>query len=70
MTNPESIDPQLFGVDEITQDMALEITKITRNPNALLMQTHHEDKYALAKTCVLSSKMKLKLILGRPSQHS
>lgn len=49
MTNPESIDPQLFGVDEITQDMALEITKITRNPNALLMQTHHEDKYALAK---------------------
>ncbi|ACI61631.1 hypothetical protein Spy49_1353 [Streptococcus pyogenes NZ131] len=29
--------------------MALEITKITRNPNALLMQTHHEDKYALAK---------------------
>ncbi|VGV12452.1 HAD superfamily hydrolase [Streptococcus pyogenes] len=49
MTNPESIDPQLFGVDEITQDMALEITKITRNPNALLMQTRHEDKYALAK---------------------
>ena len=28
--------------------MRLEPTKITRNPNALLMQTRHEDKYQLA----------------------
>ncbi|KHD45522.1 HAD family hydrolase [Streptococcus hongkongensis] len=49
MDNPDKIDPQLFGVEEITNDMSLEISKITRNPNALLTQTHHEDKYALAK---------------------
>ena len=41
--------PQLFGVDKITNKMTLDITKITENPNGLLMQTHHEDKYALAK---------------------
>ena len=28
--------------------MRLEPTKITRNPNALLMQTRHDDKYQLA----------------------
>ncbi|EHI70944.1 Cof-type HAD-IIB family hydrolase [Streptococcus ictaluri] len=50
MNRPESINPQLFGVEAITKNMALEIAKITRNPNALLTQTHHEDKYALAKS--------------------
>lgn len=50
MDNKDKINPQLFGVDEITDDMALEKQKITRNPNALLTQTHHEDKYALAKS--------------------
>ncbi|GAA5349604.1 Cof-type HAD-IIB family hydrolase [Streptococcus uberis] len=49
LSNRDKIDPQLFGVDKITDDMKLEESKITRNPNALLMQTHHEDKYALAK---------------------
>jgi Cof-subfamily: Cof-like hydrolase len=28
--------------------MTLDVTKITENPNGLLMQTHHEDKYSLA----------------------
>lgn len=50
MNRSETINPQLFGVEVITQQMALEIAKITRNPNALLTQTHHEDKYALAKS--------------------
>lgn len=49
MENRDRIDPQLFGLDSITDDIKLDINKITRNPNALLMQTHHEDKYALAK---------------------
>lgn len=48
MDNLSSIDPQLFGVDKITDHMSLDIKKITRNPNALLMQTRHSDKYALA----------------------
>lgn len=46
---PDRINPQLFGVEAITEKMKLEEAKITRNPNALLIQTHHEDKYALAK---------------------
>ncbi|WP_159591648.1 HAD family hydrolase [Streptococcus halichoeri] len=50
MTNRQKIDPQLFGVDAITDQMALVRSKITRNPNALLLQTYHEDKYALVKS--------------------
>lgn len=46
--NHDIINPQLFGVDKITNKMTLDVTKITENPNGLLMQTHHEDKYALA----------------------
>ncbi|MGT2933888.1 Cof-type HAD-IIB family hydrolase [Streptococcus catagoni] len=49
MENRDKINPQLFGVDEITNKMSLKIEKITRDPNALLMQSHHEDKYALAQ---------------------
>lgn len=49
MENRDKIDPQLFGVEELTEGMTLEFPKITRNPNALLTQTHHQDKYALAK---------------------
>ncbi|HGI4801355.1 TPA: Cof-type HAD-IIB family hydrolase [Streptococcus agalactiae] len=49
MDNRDKINPQLFGVNEITDKMALDVTKITRNPNALLMQTRHKDKYELAK---------------------
>ncbi|WP_153903873.1 HAD-IIB family hydrolase, partial [Streptococcus agalactiae] len=45
MDNRDKINPQLFGVNEITDKMALDVTKITRNPNALLMQTRHKDKY-------------------------
>ncbi len=42
------VDPQLFGVSEITKKMALDVKKITENPNGILMQTRHNDKYALA----------------------
>lgn len=49
MDNPERINPELFGVQKITDNMHLDTNKITKNPNALLMQTRHEDKYALAK---------------------
>lgn len=44
-----SIDPTLFGVEEISPKMTLDASKITRNPNALLMQTRHSNKYELAK---------------------
>ncbi|MEQ9764175.1 Cof-type HAD-IIB family hydrolase [Streptococcus sp. ZJ151] len=47
---PERIEPSLFGVDKITEQMRLEPHKITRNPNALLMQTRAADKIALATT--------------------
>ncbi|MBC9701862.1 MAG: HAD-IIB family hydrolase, partial [Leuconostoc sp.] len=47
--NQQVVNPKLFGVEEITDKMTMDITKITENPNALLMQTRHEDKYALAK---------------------
>ncbi|MFI3835717.1 HAD family hydrolase [Streptococcus equinus] len=46
--NQEIINPKLFGVEKITDKMALDISKITKNPNGLLMQTRHEDKYLLA----------------------
>lgn len=45
---PERITPALFGVDRITERMRLEPTKITRNPNALLMQSRAADKISLA----------------------
>lgn len=45
---PETIQPQLFGVSEITDRMKLDTEKITKNPNAILLQTRAEDKYALA----------------------
>lgn len=48
MQHPERIKPELFGVQKIIDKMRLEPEKITRNPNALLMQTRHEDKYQLA----------------------
>ncbi len=48
MENRNRINPELFGVKKITDKMALDVAKVTRNPNALLMQTRHEDKYALA----------------------
>ena len=48
MKYPERIQPELFGVDKIIESMRLEPHKITSNPNALLIQTRHEDKYRLA----------------------
>lgn len=47
-TDYHCIDPKLFGVTKITQKMAMDITKITKNPHGLLIQTHHQDKYGLA----------------------
>ncbi|MGV3010242.1 Cof-type HAD-IIB family hydrolase [Streptococcus thoraltensis] len=47
---PERITPSLFGVDKITEQMRLDPAKITRDPNALLMQTRAADKMALADT--------------------
>lgn len=46
---PETIEPQLFGVPEITEKMVLKTDKITKNPNAILFQTRADDKYALAE---------------------
>ena len=43
------VNPQLFGVPEITKKMSMDIKKITKNPNGILMQTRHQDKYALAE---------------------
>ncbi|MGT2930246.1 Cof-type HAD-IIB family hydrolase [Streptococcus dentasini] len=48
MENRQLIPPEIFGVPKITDQMALIPEKITRDPNALLMQTHAEDKYLLA----------------------
>ncbi|MGT2866138.1 Cof-type HAD-IIB family hydrolase [Streptococcus fryi] len=46
--NRATIDPKLFGLDEITDDMTLHINKVTKDPNALLTQTRAADKYQLA----------------------
>lgn len=43
------VDPQLFGVSKITEKMTMDVNKITENPNGLLVQTRHEDKYTLAE---------------------
>lgn len=49
MDYPDRINPGLFGVEEILPQMQLDVTKITRDPHALLMQTRVEDKYALVE---------------------
>lgn len=46
--NKDTINPEIFGVEKITDQMTLDITKITRDPNALLTQTRVADKYQLA----------------------
>lgn len=43
-----TINPEIFGVEEITDQMTLDVSKITRDPNALLTQTRVTDKYQLA----------------------
>ncbi|MFC3928667.1 Cof-type HAD-IIB family hydrolase [Streptococcus caprae] len=45
-----TINPALFGLEAITDAMTLEISKITSDPNALLMQTRNRDKYQIADT--------------------
>ena len=49
MDYPDRINPQLFGLKKITEDLRLNPDKITKNPNALLLQTRVEDKYQLAE---------------------
>lgn len=44
----DQIDPKLFGLKEITDDLELIPSKIKTGPNALLMKTRASDKYALA----------------------
>lgn len=45
---PETIQPELFGVQQITDSMRLVADKVASNPNAILLQTRIKDKYALA----------------------
>lgn len=49
MENRQLIPPEIFGVKKIIDKMELKPEKITRDPNALLMQTHAADKYQLAQ---------------------
>ncbi|MFR2062971.1 MAG: hypothetical protein ACLS36_00500 [Streptococcus sp.] len=46
--SPRAYSTTTLWCDKIIEAMRLEPAKITRNPNALLMQTRHEDKYQLA----------------------
>lgn len=50
MDHTDRIEPSLFGVKKITESMRLKPEKITRDPNALLMQTRSTNKIALADT--------------------
>lgn len=44
----ETIDPQIFGVSQLTDQYALLPERITSDPNALLAQTSHADRYEIA----------------------
>ncbi|TCD45901.1 Cof-type HAD-IIB family hydrolase [Streptococcus sp. X16XC17] len=44
----DKIDPKLFGVEEILPETLIQPNLITENPHSILMQTHAQDKYALA----------------------
>ncbi|MGT2756030.1 Cof-type HAD-IIB family hydrolase [Streptococcus ovuberis] len=48
-TNRHKIAPELFDVETIEDGSELKIDKITKSPNVVLMQTRHQDKYALAE---------------------
>lgn len=48
MDKPETIQPNLFGVDKLSDKMRLIPDKVTTDPSAILFQTRSEDKYALA----------------------
>ncbi|MBJ8349260.1 Cof-type HAD-IIB family hydrolase [Streptococcus zalophi] len=49
LNNDSDVNPELFGVKKFLDHMFLIPNKITKDPNALLMQTRAEDRYALAK---------------------
>lgn len=61
MDNPQSINPELFGVEEITNKMQLDASKITKNPNALLMQTRHENSMLLLMRCLNHFKYEMEI---------
>ena len=48
-TNEEIADPKLFGIDNFKPENQFQAQLVTKNPNAILLQTHATDKYALAE---------------------
>ncbi|MEW4355187.1 Cof-type HAD-IIB family hydrolase [Streptococcus pneumoniae] len=44
----EVVNPALFGIDRFKEHHQFQPQLVTRDPNAILMQTRAEDKYALA----------------------
>ncbi|MBJ8325104.1 HAD family hydrolase [Streptococcus pacificus] len=49
LNNDKNVNPELFGVKEFSEQMLLKPDKITKDPNALLMQTRVKDRFQLAK---------------------
>ncbi|GGE34988.1 Cof-type HAD-IIB family hydrolase [Streptococcus himalayensis] len=47
-TDEDVVNPALFGIDSFKEHHQLQSALVTSNPNAILMQTRVEDKYALA----------------------
>ncbi|WEV60255.1 Cof-type HAD-IIB family hydrolase [Streptococcaceae bacterium ESL0729] len=45
----EAVTPELFGIEKFYPYHKLEISKLTNNPNALLLQTTAEDKEEVAR---------------------
>ncbi|MBM7315059.1 HAD family phosphatase [Streptococcus suis] len=45
----DKIDPGLLGVDQITPETLIKPELVTEDPHSILMQTHAEDKFALAE---------------------
>lgn len=49
LNSDSNVNPELFGVKKFLDHMLLIPDKITKDPNALLMQTRVSDRYELAK---------------------
>lgn len=51
ITNPNEkiADPKLFGLDNFKPENQFQSHLVTEDPNAILLQTHANDKYALAE---------------------
>lgn len=45
----DAIDPSIFGLTQLTEELRLFPEKITEEPLSLLVQTRHADKYRLAR---------------------